>query len=102
MCADCHSTNVKKNFDLKSNSYNTTFSEINVGCEACHGPGKNHINWSKKPDSTIKFAGFKRELTQSVTNWVSKPDRTTLAPEKIKHRQQTLMCAQCHSRHTNQ
>ncbi|MCI2286249.1 hypothetical protein L3081_26000 [Colwellia sp. MSW7] len=47
MCAYCHSTNVKKNFDLKSNSYNTTFSEVNVGCESCHGPASNHINWLK-------------------------------------------------------
>tara|TARA_R110002124_G_scaffold287329_1_gene473062 strand:- start:2544 stop:4739 length:2196 start_codon:yes stop_codon:yes gene_type:complete len=100
MCAYCHSTNVKKNFDLKSNSYNTTFSEVNVGCESCHGPASNHINWLKKPDNTIKFSGFERDLTKSVTNWVSKPDRTTLTPEKIKHSQQTLTCAQCHSRHT--
>jgi hypothetical protein len=38
MCADCHSTNLKKNYDLPSNTYNTTWSEINVSCEACHGP----------------------------------------------------------------
>ncbi|MCC4784393.1 cytochrome c family protein, partial [Vibrio lentus] len=36
MCADCHSTNLEKNYDSASNTYNTTWSEINVGCEACH------------------------------------------------------------------
>jgi len=35
MCADCHSTNLQKNFDLATNSYHTTFSEIDVSCEAC-------------------------------------------------------------------
>ncbi len=49
MCADCHSTNVKKNYDLKTDSYNTTYSEINVSCEACHGPGSKHLEWTKLP-----------------------------------------------------
>jgi hypothetical protein len=42
MCADCHSTNVRKNYDLQTRTYNTTYAEINVACEACHGPGSNH------------------------------------------------------------
>jgi predicted CXXCH cytochrome family protein len=43
MCADCHSNNVAKNFDLASNSYSTTVAELDVGCESCHGPGRDHI-----------------------------------------------------------
>ncbi|MCA9231907.1 MAG: HEAT repeat domain-containing protein [Planctomycetales bacterium] len=43
MCADCHSTNLQKNFDLASNTYQTTFSEIDVSCETCHGPGSLHV-----------------------------------------------------------
>lgn len=48
MCADCHSTNVRKNYDAQSRSYATTYAEIEVGCEACHGPGSNHIGWARK------------------------------------------------------
>ncbi|MEX1039655.1 MAG: multiheme c-type cytochrome [Pirellulaceae bacterium] len=43
MCADCHSTNLQKNHDLASNTFHTTFSEINVSCESCHGPGSIHV-----------------------------------------------------------
>ncbi|MDO6739668.1 MULTISPECIES: tetratricopeptide repeat protein [Polaribacter] len=43
MCSDCHSTNVRKNYDVKTHSYNTKFAIINVNCEACHGPGKQHV-----------------------------------------------------------
>lgn len=43
MCADCHSTNLKRNFDPVANQYHTTFSEIDVSCEACHGPGSLHV-----------------------------------------------------------
>jgi cytochrome c553 len=48
-CAACHSTNLKKGYDAASNAYKTTFSEINIACEACHGPGSRHVEWAKKP-----------------------------------------------------
>jgi hypothetical protein len=38
-CAECHSTNLRKGYDAASDTYRTTYSEINVACEACHGPG---------------------------------------------------------------
>ena len=42
-CAECHSTNLSKRYDPNSGTYATTWSEINVGCEACHGPGARHM-----------------------------------------------------------
>ncbi len=50
MCSDCHSTLVKKNYNPSKDSYNTTFSIINVSCEACHGPGKEHVEIASAPD----------------------------------------------------
>lgn len=48
-CAECHSTNLQKNFDLASRTYHTTFSEIDVSCETCHGPGSLHVQLAKSP-----------------------------------------------------
>lgn len=48
MCADCHSTNLQKNFDPQAREYHTTFSEIDVSCEACHGPGSLHVELARK------------------------------------------------------
>ncbi|MEM0926082.1 MAG: multiheme c-type cytochrome, partial [Planctomycetota bacterium] len=48
MCADCHSTNLKKNFDEDTATYRTTFSEIDVSCEACHGPASLHVELAKE------------------------------------------------------
>ncbi len=48
MCAACHSTNLQTNFDAKSLQYHTTFSEIDVSCEACHGPASLHVELAKK------------------------------------------------------
>jgi hypothetical protein len=53
MCADCHSTNLKKNYDLKSDTYSTTWSEINVSCEVCHGPGSHHVEWARGSLNTL-------------------------------------------------
>ena len=46
MCAECHSTNVKKGYDAASDAYRTTWSELDVSCEACHGPGSAHVAWA--------------------------------------------------------
>ncbi len=50
MCSECHSTNLKKNFDPVTKSFHTTYSEINVSCEACHGPGSLHEDWANLPE----------------------------------------------------
>jgi len=100
MCADCHSTNVSKNFDVETNSYNTKFSEINVGCEACHGPASKHIDWTKAPSKSANDKGFSRNISTQVKEWVHKEGFNTLKPKAIHNSQQTLVCAQCHSRRT--
>jgi len=48
MCAECHSTDLKKNYDEATNTYKTTWSEINVSCEACHGAASEHVKWAKQ------------------------------------------------------
>lgn len=47
MCIGCHTTNFKKNYDKETDSYSSTWSQMNVSCQACHGPGEHHINWAK-------------------------------------------------------
>ena len=47
-CAECHSTNLRKQFDEATGTFNTTWSELNVSCEACHGPGANHLAWARR------------------------------------------------------
>ncbi len=42
-CADCHSTYLSKNYDPDTDSYATTWEDLDVGCEACHGPGAEHV-----------------------------------------------------------
>ena len=49
MCAACHNTRLRKNYEPQTNSYHTSMAEMSVGCEACHGPMKDHVQWQEKP-----------------------------------------------------
>jgi mono/diheme cytochrome c family protein len=51
MCANCHSTQVSKGYDAADDSFKTTYAEIAVGCEACHGPGSAHVQWAQRKGS---------------------------------------------------
>ena len=83
MCAECHSTDLKKNYDLKSDVYQTTWSDIDVGCEACHGPGSRHVEWAEMPDMA----------RPQVENY-----ELVVKTSGINSRKLVELCAPCHSR----
>ena len=55
MCAECHSTGVKKNYDAANDRFDTKWSEISVGCETCHGQGSRHVAWAHDQKSWWLF-----------------------------------------------
>ena len=55
MCAGCHSTGVRKNYDAATDRFATSFAEISVGCEACHGQGSRHVGWARAQQSWWPF-----------------------------------------------
>ena len=55
MCAECHSTDLRKNYDAATDTYATTWSEIDVACEACHGPGSAHVAWAERQQSWLPW-----------------------------------------------
>jgi tetratricopeptide (TPR) repeat protein len=83
MCAECHSTNLKKNYDVKTDTYKTTWSDIDVGCEACHGPGSRHVQWAEMPDMA-------RPRVENVD--------LVVKTSGIGSRKLVELCAPCHSR----
>lgn len=83
MCASCHSTNLRMNYDVVNDSFSTSWSIINVSCEACHGPGRRHVEYvsSKDYDSTNKV-----------------PGSYLVFASKQSSKDQLTTCAPCHSR----
>jgi predicted CXXCH cytochrome family protein len=55
MCAECHSTGVHKNYDAANDRFATTWAEISVGCETCHGQGSAHVAWARAQQSWWPF-----------------------------------------------
>jgi len=48
MCGQCHTTDYTLGYDADTDTFNTTYNEIDVSCEACHGPGSRHEVWARK------------------------------------------------------
>jgi predicted CXXCH cytochrome family protein len=103
MCADCHSTYVRKGYDAESDAFQTTWAEINVGCEACHGPGARHVDWARAPRALRSLLWRDNGLTARLDErrggvWSFAPGAATatrsapLAPAR-----EVQVCAQCHS-----
>jgi tetratricopeptide (TPR) repeat protein/formylmethanofuran dehydrogenase subunit E len=98
-CAECHSTNLKKNFDLQTAEFATTWSEVNVACEGCHGPGRRHVELAKRGTlDKHPRAGFHVDLGERgmwafTSNETIAKRRTPLAASA-----QIENCALCHSR----
>src|SRR5258706_7876928 len=101
-CAACHSTNLKKGFDAAGNNYNTMFSEINVSCEACHGPGSRHAEWAKQARAPYPAQGDKG-LVLLRSRW-NEAWKLPAADAKIAQRDRPAadavmnVCAACHAR----
>ena len=103
MCADCHSTNLQKNYDAVSRSFDTRWSEINVSCEACHGPGSGHNAWAAKEASAQaqdKTHGLVISLDERKgVSWHMDPQTGTAQRSQPRSGTTEIqMCARCHSR----
>ena len=108
MCAECHSTNLIKNYEAESNTYHTTYSDIDVSCEACHGPGSRHIAWAEIYQKSGKPAdkgnmGLDIILKSAAAGgWVFDGQAVTAKRSSAaKDKNLVEMCARCHSRRTS-
>lgn len=84
MCAECHSTNLQKRYDADADAYVTTWDEIDVSCETCHGPGKAHVEWAEEAARMgVSASGQHRLVVDSRAGGF---------------RDHVDVCAPCHSR----
>ncbi|MGZ9241204.1 MAG: tetratricopeptide repeat protein [Candidatus Binatia bacterium] len=105
MCADCHSTDVRKNYDPVANRFQTQWAEINVACEACHGPGSLHLAWAKakgagKPAVEDGAKGLSARLDERRgVAWSVNATTGNAARSQARATEREIeVCAQCHAR----
>jgi len=108
MCAECHSTDLQKNYDVDGDRFDTTWSDINVNCEACHGPGSNHVTWADAAERGEELAfptamGLEVDLSAGEKEWRINDDTglATRVPE-LENNAQVEACGRCHSRRSSQ
>jgi len=103
MCAECHSTRLQKNYDAATRSFATTWTEVNVACEACHGPGADHLRYVKREpgwEALRESQGLKVQLNERRgVHW--KMDANGSIARRSEPRESAReieTCARCHSR----
>lgn len=105
MCAFCHSTGLVKTFDAQKKTFSTSWAEINVACEACHGPGSQHVAWASSggkgdPENPDTRKGFAVRFDErDGVSWML--DRRSGNSTRSRPRTTTVeidTCAACHSR----
>lgn len=101
MCADCHTTNYKKNYQAQEDKFNSTWSESRVSCESCHGPASEHMKWAEKKNGHLPFKGFAISLAAKETDWKMDANRQTMLPQTVLPNDTLIeTCARCHARAT--
>jgi hypothetical protein len=89
-CVNCHATNLVRNFSPATNTFATTWTEMGVGCEACHGPGAPHValmnEWEKNPSG--------RRPNENIRIF-------SFAPGSATPRQAFDACGYCHGNKNN-
>ena len=80
MCAACHNTRLRKNYDPATDTYHTSMAQLTVSCESCHGPLKAHVEWQAR-------YGNSRQKDPTVP--------------KFNHQQVLDNCGFCHARRTD-
>ena len=108
MCADCHSTNLQKNYDEASDTFATTWHEQNVGCQSCHGPAQSHLDWAKSAKNDPAGEAETREAgTGEAETRKAETGKDALSTEDMglavdlkntKGPALVEQCATCHSR----
>src|SRR5277367_3670133 len=98
-CAECHSTDVHKNYSAADDRYHTTWSDIDVACEACHGPGSRHVAWANHINADADkglVVAFKEhdEAAWAIDPTTGNGRRSALQPLRTE----LETCGLCHSR----
>jgi predicted CXXCH cytochrome family protein len=104
-CAECHSTNLRKGYDLAGNRYATTWAELTVSCEECHGPGSAHVAGAEarargSARSPADASGLVVHLGRGAGTWAIKDTERGIAEWTGAPRTSAELdvCARCHAR----
>jgi len=103
-CAECHSTHLRKNYDSAADSYATEWAEIDVACEACHGPGSRHVEAATAAKENGAAAEYPQDHGLAVNLvgpgvWgFAEGAATATLNAKSQGAAEVELCGRCHAR----
>ncbi len=98
MCADCHSTGYRKNYDPKTDTFAPAWTDVDVACEACHGPGSRHVARARQ-GSLADGSGLITDFVAAGRTRVLEDGATTLSIRGgAPATGQAEACGRCHAR----
>jgi hypothetical protein len=80
-CFNCHVSQLSSNFDVKTDTYRTTWAEPGINCETCHGPSKEH-----------------NEVMKAAPQGQPPPDLKIISVKKFTTEQRNALCSSCHAK----
>jgi predicted CXXCH cytochrome family protein len=83
-CYSCHVSQGQKNFDLEKLRYQTTWQDLGINCESCHGAGGEHV--ARATGVKAMDATTRAQVKEAIVN-----------PARLNAASSTAICAQCHS-----
>lgn len=92
-CVFCHNTKANPGLVPSSDPHtdpggrwNTRFAEMGIACEACHGPGQEHIQRNHNP------------VRRQVLRDSQQADPTIVHPAKLSNERSLELCGRCHGK----
>ncbi len=83
-CSKCHSTGLRPGLS-DAHAMDTHAAEFGIACEACHGPGREHVTENRDPSRR-----FQQYFAAGV-------DPTIVNPVSLSAERGSQVCAQCHA-----
>lgn len=83
-CIFCHNTGPDPNFDWSARTFASQVEELGIACEACHGPGEEHIRRNSNP------------LRRYLLHYTDREDPTIIDPKELPKLEQVQICGHCH------
>ncbi|MGC6448584.1 MAG: multiheme c-type cytochrome [Rubripirellula sp.] len=78
-CLQCHTTHPKQKLS-RDFKFDTDVAEFGISCEACHGPGEDHIDFHRNENTKASIG------TDPIVN-----------PDNLSHQASSQTCGNCHS-----
>ncbi|MGH0028472.1 MAG: multiheme c-type cytochrome, partial [Myxococcota bacterium] len=83
-CVKCHTTYGEASVDPRTRQVDAKAAEFGIACEACHGPGAEHVEANRDPQRRYAL-----HLSGDA-------DPTIVNPARLPALQSSQVCGQCH------